>query len=691
MNIKQKFETIDQSQLSENQKGILDKIKVVTKDFTIEDQKSIEKVDGALDNIIAKLKSTNPSAIKETKKAEPKVVVEKEKKSRTKTTKTTPKSKEPKKPITGKRTIMSVAKEIRKENESWKDAMSRAKKTMQDEKEMATKKIKTETEKLLAFIKRRKELDGLTGTTISKDLGLKAKPKGQRVVTNEGNTTNQYGTFSNKLGRKYYESRDNRSDRLSPDFKDRVYLAEGGFVSKGQIVWNKLNSSERIDFLYKYFTPEITPRSQEILVGKTYKFLPRKVKMKIESIYANVEDYADGGSIIGIAETPLARDLGIDYTGLVGETGAMSSGEMFADGGNIGRYEVVKVIGFDEKGKTLPQNKIKVIADFPTKKEAVNFVYEQQFKRDITQRDIFIRDTKNNKNFAQGGSLVDGYLTDPNFGDFQNTMFMDGGATGLPEGTQQSFVNYYLGEGASVGIFANGGGMDSKLEAGVYRVGKPIKISTNFYEQKIVEVFVNGEMATASDYARSLSDFKSMKYPIISKEQLESMYMYGGNFFKKGGRLLTTRERYIVELKGLSGLKQEALEDFIAEYDLTDSEILNIVIGLGRKQIEVADVVTAVVGKKNNAETKRLLRFAKSDKALRSYAKGGDVKRNLSRDQKFVNYSQDHEVRYSKDKSKRAVYTKPKMSRSQFEEESFDLFEDGGNMPSLKTEKHKND
>jgi hypothetical protein len=230
------------------------------------------------------------------------------------------------------------------------------------------------------------------------------------------------------------------------------------------------------DLVAEYFLPKVEGK-EYFITDKEFNTFSRGAdgKMRIKFDAPQRKGYADGGSIIGIAETPLARDLGIDYTGLVGETGAMSSGEMF---------EV-------------------------------------------------------------GGSLEGGYLTDPNFGDFQNTIFELGGATGLPEGTQQHFVNYYLGEGASQGIYANGGGMDSKLEAGLYRVGKPIKVRTNLYEQKIVEIFDNGNIATASDYARSLSDFKSMQYPTISKEQLDSMYMYGGNFFKKGGRMLTPRERYI--------------------------------------------------------------------------------------------------------------------------------------------------
>jgi hypothetical protein len=73
----------------------------------------------------------------------------------------------------------------------------------------------------------------------------------------------------------------------------------GNFVSKGGLVWNKLTKSERLTFLYKNFTPEITPRSQEILAGKSFKFLPKNVKIKFEAFYANIEEYAKGGGVGG--------------------------------------------------------------------------------------------------------------------------------------------------------------------------------------------------------------------------------------------------------------------------------------------------------------------------------------------------------------------------------------------------------
>jgi cell division septum initiation protein DivIVA len=83
---------------------------------------------------------------------------------------------------------------------------------------------------------------------------------------------------------------------------------------------------------------------------------------------------------------------------------------------------------------------------------------------------------------------------------------------------------------------AKGGDISKKLEVGVYRIGKPTKVVTNLYEQKIVEISKNGDIDTASDYARSLADFKNKRYesyPIITKEQLDYQYKK----FAKGGEI----------------------------------------------------------------------------------------------------------------------------------------------------------
>ena len=441
MNIKQKFESIDQSQLSESQKEILSKIKLATKNFTIEDKKSIEKVDNALDNIISKLEKTKPQAIKKEVKEEKKEAPKKEEAPRKETSKkaTKSKTKTPKNGGNGKRTMFSIAKEIRKTDESWEEAKKRAKKIMEQEKDETTKKMKTETEKLLAFIKRKKELDGLSGTSVKKDSKIQALPKGRRV--SKKGWKNQYG--ESEGGKVYYENRDNRTDRLAPNFADKVYLEDGGYAGGGYVVvaksekgggfvMSKPTTKAKAEKL-KSLLPKIDGESNEVmtigkasklsgLVGKEYlkyadggnvidAFQMRTVRgvdsqptevltneQKVEfakggyvtitnpqeqlfdkgyriyggdswetfedvkRAYANVglkgkmvvkvvndnntyfaiaekeRSFADGGTLIGVPQTPLARGLDIDYTGLVGETGGMSAGEMFAMGGSLGNH-----------------------------------------------------------------------------------------------------------------------------------------------------------------------------------------------------------------------------------------------------------------------------------------------------------------------------------------------------------------
>ena len=216
MTIKEKFSSIDQSKLTADQKAFLDKIKNVTKNFS--DAEMNKKVETPLDNFISKAKDKMPEAIKSAP------------------VKRTPKAKpsQTKKP---KRTAMSLAKEIRKEGESWNDARARASKMMKEDSKDLSKTVETELEKLSKLVKSEKtrsKLVGISGTDIKRDAVRKAKPRGARRVTHAGETSNQYGTFSNKLGRKYYESRDRHSDRLAPRYpKNAPLLENGAYLTDG--------------------------------------------------------------------------------------------------------------------------------------------------------------------------------------------------------------------------------------------------------------------------------------------------------------------------------------------------------------------------------------------------------------------------------------------------------------------------
>jgi hypothetical protein len=93
-------------------------------------------------------------------------------------------------------------------------------------------------------------------------------------------------------------------------------------------------------------------------------------------------------------------------------------------------------------------------------------------------------------------------------------------------------------------------------------------------------------------------------------------YYYEVREFAKGGKLSNTRELYVLELKSMSGVSQNAIENFINQNDLSDDEVLNIIQGIGRKQINPKDFATALVGNKNNSEYKKLMAFIKSNKAF---------------------------------------------------------------------------
>jgi len=66
------------------------------------------------------------------------------------------------------------------------------------------------------------------GVDIKADLQIPALKKGRRVVTTKGKTSNQYGTFKNKVGSVYYENRPNRYDINQPSEKRKIKLADGG-------------------------------------------------------------------------------------------------------------------------------------------------------------------------------------------------------------------------------------------------------------------------------------------------------------------------------------------------------------------------------------------------------------------------------------------------------------------------------
>jgi len=321
---------------------------------------------------------------------------------------------EPKTSTAGKTTAMSLAKEIRKDGEKWTDAVKRAGMQMKKGTTEVKKSTKTEMQKLLALVKRRKELKGISGTNLKRDSQRKAKPKGRRVSEN---------------GKVYYENRDNRTDRLAPNYPKNAPLLELG----GTVVTD--------------------------LAGHT-----------------------SGGDMGLNAGMPLSGFSNTAYTGLVGETGAMSSGEMFENGGAL--YSAYT----DNPLKYLSLMGAKTYGDlnYSTSKNGIDYYIGR--KKDkygdnkaivvafITDENNYMIDKEDAKEMSEtarekGVDLVELYTNygvelrstqKPQILGFDKIVKVSGNyenGGGLPSGSEQHYVNYYLGSGTAQGIFEHGGGM----------------------------------------------------------------------------------------------------------------------------------------------------------------------------------------------------------------------------------------
>jgi hypothetical protein len=264
-----KYESIDQSKLNEGAIKILNRVKTITTDFTTDDVKNNKIANDVLDEIMKKFPDS-VKIVKRTPKAKP-APKKTHKASHTKksahtTTSTTKKS---------DNNIMSVAKEIQKAGESWKDAMERAKQVLKERREQVIQKQKTELEKLYALVKTKKELQGFTKSDLRRDMVRTAKPRGARVVTKEGTTSNGYGTFPNKLGRKYWETRDRHADRLAPNYpKDMPLLASGGSVNMDKHIWEGWTVGD--------FIEELEPTFNQIMRGSSWQ-KPFKTKDEVKA------------------------------------------------------------------------------------------------------------------------------------------------------------------------------------------------------------------------------------------------------------------------------------------------------------------------------------------------------------------------------------------------------------------------
>jgi hypothetical protein len=136
---------------------------------------------------------------------------------------------------------------------------------------------------------------------------------------------------------------------------------------------------------------------------------------------------------------------------------------------------------------------------------------------------------------------------------------------------------------------------------------------------KYNRIWENGDF----DYEQSKNYLKEMESIGWTFEYGLDNEPYELRKMAKGG-LLSRNKRYTLELAGLTGLREKAVEEFISENQLKEEEVLNIIVGLGRQQIKSSLVLSAYFDGIKSKSNKELLKFAKSEKAMR-LAKGGKI------------------------------------------------------------------
>lgn len=134
--------------------------------------------------------------------------------------------------------LMALTKQIQtKQGISFEDARAKAKQAFAAKKQGNANAIQAVLQDFKKKVGKVAYSRATYKTDIKRDMERPALKEGKRKVTKQGYTTNEYGTFKNKVGSVYYENRANRIDINQPSKKRYPKLANGGGVGTKYIVY----------------------------------------------------------------------------------------------------------------------------------------------------------------------------------------------------------------------------------------------------------------------------------------------------------------------------------------------------------------------------------------------------------------------------------------------------------------------
>ena len=189
-----------------------------------------------------------------------------------------------------------------------------------------------------------------TNTNIAKDIKLPALKKGKRIVRKAGYTTNEYGTFKNKVGSTYYENRANRYDANQPSTTRKYKLADGGNIDK--------NIRFDVDFYDDNNTRKETS-VELILRGSSLDNVIKDAIKKAYELKKNYIEFYNRNSFLGSINLAISSDFreGRDYReGNIkladgGSLGEVKVGDFFINTTNGEKFYIEKI---DKKDKSYP-------------------------------------------------------------------------------------------------------------------------------------------------------------------------------------------------------------------------------------------------------------------------------------------------------------------------------------------------
>lgn len=98
-------------------------------------------------------------------------------------------------------------------------------------------------------------------------------------------------------------------------------------------------------------------------------------------------------------------------------------------------------------------------------------------------------------------------------------------------------------------------------------------------------------------------------------------YLDGNKF--AGGGVSEVPELQFKQIASMTGMRETFIKDWATKNNLSSNDIGNLMMGLGRKQITARDFSSALLGKPNNAQEKKILAYAKSNKGYKMSGGGG--------------------------------------------------------------------